>query len=206
MSTSRVEYRVMKTELRAAKDDKPQIEGYAAVFNVETDLGYVRESIAPGAFKRAIVEKQDVRCLFNHQPDHVLGRTKSGTLALDEDNTGLHFTCDLPDTQMGRDVRAMILRGDVDQCSFGFIVRDEEITYGDDQAVRVIRDADLFDVSPVTYPAYETTSCEARSATEVREALKSKAPAPAADPKVAEENARQIAKARTRLIEISQTL
>ena len=60
MST-RVEYRVMKTELRAAKDDKPQIEGYAAVFNAETDLGYVRESIAPGAFTRAIAEKQDVR-------------------------------------------------------------------------------------------------------------------------------------------------
>jgi len=172
MSTSRVEYRIFKTEIRAAKDEKPQIEGYAAVFNTETDLGYVRESIAPGAFKRAIAEKQDVRCLFNHEPDHVLGRTKSGTLALDEDAKGLHFLCDLPDTQMGKDVREMIKRGDVDQCSFGFIVRDEEITYDDDFAKRVIKDADLFDVSPVTFPAYPTTSVEARSNAAILKAYK----------------------------------
>jgi HK97 family phage prohead protease len=162
--TKRIEYRIFKTQIRA-KGDTPQIEGYAAVFNTETDLGWFRESIAPGAFKRALSEKQDVRCLFNHEPDHVLGRTKSGTLALNEDNTGLHFVCDLPETQMGKDVRAMILRGDVDQCSFGFIVREEDVVYGDKSkdTVRVIKDVDLFDVSPVTYPAYPTTSVEARS-------------------------------------------
>lgn len=160
----RIEYRIFKTEVRSAKDGKPQIEGYAAVFNTQTDLGYVRESIAPGAFKDAIAEKQDVRCLFNHQPDHVLGRTKSGTLSLEEDNTGLKFRCDMPDTQMGKDVHSMIKRGDVDQCSFGFIVRDEEVNYDNaDYVVRTIKKCDLFDVSPVTFPAYPTTSVEARS-------------------------------------------
>lgn len=158
-----VEYRIFKTEVRAASEGKPQIEGYAAVFNVATDLGYVRESIAPGAFTDAIAEKQDVRCLFNHDANHVLGRTKSGTLALSEDNTGLKFVCDMPDTQSGKDVHAMIMRGDIDQCSFGFIVRDEEITYGENEVLRVIKKCDLFDVSPVTYPAYPTTSVEARS-------------------------------------------
>jgi len=163
--TAKREYRIFKTEVRAGKDSKPQIEGYAAVFNTETDLGYVRESIAPGAFKRAIAENQDVRCLFNHDPNNILGRTKSGTLALEEDNTGLKFRCDMPDTTIGKDVHSMIMRGDVDQCSFGFIVRDEEIKYGNngEGATRVIKDADLFDVSPVTYPAYPTTSVEARS-------------------------------------------
>ncbi len=162
-TTPRKEYRIFKTEIKA-KQDAPQIEGYAAVFNTTADLGYLREFIAPGAFKRAIAEKQDVRALFNHDPSNVLGRTKSGTLTLNEDNTGLHFVCDLPDTQIGRDVRTMIMRGDVDQCSFGFMVNKESVTYEDDgTCTREIQECDLFDVSPVTYPAYESTSVEARS-------------------------------------------
>lgn len=163
MSTPRKEYRIFQTTVRA-KADSPQIEGYAAVFNVSADLGFLTERIAPGAFSRAIAEKQDVRCLFNHDPNNVLGRTKSGTLALSEDNTGLSYVCDMPDTQIGRDVHTMITRGDVDQCSFGFIVTKEEVTYNDDgSCTRQIQDCDLFDVSPVTYPAYESTSVEARS-------------------------------------------
>lgn len=163
MSTPRKEYRIFQTTVRA-KADSPQIEGYAAVFNVSADLGFLTERIAPGAFSRAIAEKQDVRCLFNHDPNNVLGRTKSGTLALSEDNTGLSYVCDMPDTQIGRDVHTMITRGDVDQCSFGFIVTKEQVSYNDDgTCVRQIQDCDLFDVSPVTYPAYESTSVEARS-------------------------------------------
>jgi HK97 family phage prohead protease len=163
MSTPRKEYRIFKTTVRA-KADSPQIEGYAAVFNVSADLGFLTERIAPGAFTRAIADKQDVRCLFNHDPNNVLGRTKSGTLTLSEDNTGLSYVCDMPDTQIGRDVHTMITRGDVDQCSFGFIVTKEQVSYKDDgTCLRQIQDCDLFDVSPVTYPAYESTSVEARS-------------------------------------------
>lgn len=164
MSTPRIEYRIFTSEVRAAKDGKSQIRGYAAVFNTPTDLGYVREQITPGAFKNAIDTKQDVKCLFNHDPNKVLGRTKNGTLRLKEDNTGLHYECDIDkDTSVGNDVHAHIDRGDVDQCSFGFVVRDEEMNYDGDKPLRTIKQADLFDVSPVTYPAYPTTSVEARS-------------------------------------------
>ena len=164
MSTPRTEYRIFKSEVRASKGDKPQISGYAAVFNTQTDLGYIREKIAPGAFKNAIAENQDVKCLFNHDPNKVLGRTKSGTLRLSEDNTGLKYECDIdPTTSIGKDVHAHISRGDVDQCSFGFIVRKESMDHSGDMPVRTIEECDLFDVSPVTYPAYPTTSVEARS-------------------------------------------
>ena len=169
---SEKEYRLLHVQFRASTDEK-SIEGYAAVFNTVTDLGWFSEQIAPGAFKRAIAEKQDVRCLFNHDPNQVLGRTKSGTLTLEEDNTGLKFSCDMPDTTIGNDVRSMIKRGDVDQCSFGFIVMQESIAYGDDgTATRTIQDCDLFDVSPVTFAAYPTTSVQARSIEKVGKALK----------------------------------
>lgn len=165
------EYRLLNFKVRAAKENT--IEGYAAVFNTMTDLGWFREQIAPGAFKRAIAEKQDVRCLFNHNPDQMLGRTKSGTLTLEEDNTGLKFNCSVPDTTIGKDVYAMIQRGDVDQCSFAFNVKDEEVTYDDEgKATRTVKDVDLFDVSPVTYPAYPTTSVQARSIEETAKHLK----------------------------------
>jgi HK97 family phage prohead protease len=174
MSTPKTEYRIFKSEVRASKGDNPQIAGYAAVFNTPTDIGYFREQIAPGAFTKAIADKQDVKCLFNHDPNKVLGRTKSGTLRLSEDNTGLKYECDIDQsTSVGKDVHAHIERGDVDQCSFGFVVRDEDVSYDDDGvATRTIKQADLFDVSPVTYPAYPTTSVEARSNAEALKELK----------------------------------
>jgi uncharacterized protein len=165
------EYRIIKMQVRASNDNR--IEGYAAVFNTVTDLGFFREQIKPGAFKRAIAEKQDVRCLFNHNADHVLGRTKSDTLTLEEDNTGLRFSCEMPGTQMGKDVYTMIQRGDIDQCSFGFVVTKESVEYDSQQsATRTIEECDLFDVSPVTYPAYPTTSVQARSVEDVGNRLK----------------------------------
>jgi hypothetical protein len=176
--TNKQEYRIFKTELRAASDASPSIQGYAAVFNSQTDIGFYREQIAPGAFSRAIRDNQDVRALFNHNPDHVIGRTKSGTLTLSEDNTGLKFNCNMPDTQMGRDVHTLIQRGDIDQCSFGFVVRDEEVTYDDKgDCLRTIKDADLFDISAVTYPAYESTSVEARSRADAAQVYKRELPA-----------------------------
>ncbi len=169
MSTPRMEYRIFSSEVRAAKSDKPAIRGLAAVFGQVTDLGWVKEKVRAGAFQKAITDKQDVRCLFNHNPDNVLGRTKSGTLALEETKEGLQYNCDMPDTTVGRDVHEMIRRGDVSQSSFGFIVREDAVTYDDNgMATREIVRADLFDVSPVTYPAYPTTSVEARSNDAVR--------------------------------------
>lgn len=150
-------------ELRATENGK--ITGHAAVFNAMSEemFGF-REQIKPGAFARAIKEKQDVRALWNHDSNHVLGRTKSGTLQLREDERGLLVDIDFPDTQMARDLRESIKRGDVDQMSFSFrTVKDSWEYRQDGTIIRTLEDVDLFDVSPVTYPAYPDTDVSARS-------------------------------------------
>lgn len=165
-SAPRLERRSMVVrELRTAEDGN-RIEGYASVFNEETDIGGLfREVIRPGAFARAIKEKHDVRALWNHDPNYIIGRTKSGTLKLEEDKRGLWISVEPPETQFGRDLMESIRRGDVDQMSFAFIATDETWNERKDQPVlREIKDVDLFDVSPVTYPAYEGTSVGLRSA------------------------------------------
>jgi HK97 family phage prohead protease len=175
MANGKIEHRMFKAELRTNADGEPEITGYAAVFNVATDLGFFHEEIAPGAFSRALAEKQDVRCLMNHDPNRVLGRTKNGTLTLAEDNTGLKFKNTPPDTQLGKDCHTLVKRGDIDQCSFAFVVKSEDVTYGDNgDCLRTVKDVDLMDVSIVTYPAYESTSCEARSLADVAEQCKKK--------------------------------
>jgi HK97 family phage prohead protease len=152
-------------ELRKADAEPSRIVGYAAVFNREANIaGFFREKIAPGAFKTALKE-DDVRALFNHDPNYVLGRTAAGTLTLTEDDTGLRYDAEPPDTQWAKDLLVSIERGDVNQSSFGFMVVREEWTKPEDRAelpLRTILEARLFDVSPVTYPAYEETTAEAR--------------------------------------------
>lgn len=148
-------------ELRTAHSGR-SIEGYAAVFGQRSEnLGGFKETIRPGAFARAIRERQDVRALFNHDPKQLLGRTRSGTLRLSEDGTGLRFQVDMPDTTLGRDVYTLVKRGDISQCSFGFTcARDSWNAAGDR---RELLDVDLSDISPVTFPAYQGTSVAARS-------------------------------------------
>lgn len=175
MSVERRFFRSM--ELRAVREDgKPtKLRGHAAVFNqLSEDLGGFRESIAPGAFERAI-EEDDVRALWNHDSRIVLGRNVAGTLRLAEDETGLAVEIDLPDTQAGRDALVSIERGDVSQMSFGFEIRDwtKDQTWGKDaegNLIRTILRAGLFDVSPVTYPAYPQTDIAVRSLERAREA------------------------------------
>ncbi|HLZ08961.1 MAG TPA: HK97 family phage prohead protease [Chloroflexota bacterium] len=164
------EIRVFRgAQIRAKAGDKPGIEGYAAVFNeLSVPLWGFRERIMPGAFARALREDQDVRALMNHDPNLVLGRSKSGTLTMREDAKGLFFSCDLPDTQAARDLHALVSRGDIDQCSFGFNVTkqtwiDEKNADGTMQSIRELNDVDLFDVSAVTYPAYPQTTVDARA-------------------------------------------
>ena len=166
MNKTRREIRTCAHEVRAdPQGNGLRFTGYAALFDSwSQDLGGFREQIAPGAFARAILE-DDVRALFNHDPSYVLGRSRAGTLRLFEDATGLGFEIDAPDTARARDLHALVARGDVDQCSFGFIVRAEEwrtVPGGPDE--RILKDVDLFDVSIVTYPAYEQTTVAARSA------------------------------------------
>lgn len=153
-------------ELRIAKeDDGPKIRGYAAVFNkLSEDLGGFREQIAPGAFAKALA-RNDVRALVNHNPDLVLGRNKSGTLRLSEDEHGLAIEIDPPDTQTARDTMTLLERGDISQMSFAFTVNKD--TWQEEKGkvpIRTLEEVNLFDVSVVTYPAYPQTSAQVRSA------------------------------------------
>lgn len=156
------------SELRAeGQGDEMSLVGYAAKFGVESgDLGGFRETIMPGAFTRSLQSGADVRCLFNHDPSIVLGRTKNGTLTLEEDATGLRFRCVLPNTQAARDLHASVKRGDIDSNSFAFIPKEQTwekaSENGDMYASRKLMSVDLQDVSPVTYPAYPNTELSAR--------------------------------------------
>lgn len=158
------ETRVFNTELRVIDDNgSEKIEGHAAVFNqLSEDLGGFREMIAPGAFSDVL--ENDVRCLFNHDSNYVIGRTASGTLELREDDLGLVYRADPPSTVWATDLKVTISRGDVNQSSFGFYVGDDEWKKVDGGDVRIInRVAELFDVSPVTFPAYPQTDVQVRA-------------------------------------------
>lgn len=158
-------------ELRKTGEGLGTLVGMAAVFSSETTIGGStfgwREQLAPRAFDSALSRPDDVRALWNHDPNVVLGRTKSNTLRLSRTKDGLKYEIDLPDTQAARDVLQLISRGDVSGSSFGFRVLDDE---WDESAVksgklplRTITDVELWDVSPVAYPAYPETSVNARS-------------------------------------------
>ena len=162
------------------EDGTTTISGYAAVYHRSEDAGTqyqlmdsYYERIKPGAFDRALAEKQDVRALFNHDANHVLGRTTSGTCRLSCDSVGLRYEVDLPNTQVARDLAESVSRGDVSGSSFAFSVDKEgqQIERAKDgMTYRNIVDADLFDVSVVTYPAYESATSGIRSAENVQEA------------------------------------
>lgn len=178
MSRTRCRHQIpgATVQVRAEGDAPRLLSGYAAIFDSWTTLyrskwWEVREVIRPGAFRNALSENQDVRALFNHDPDNVLGRTVSGTLRLSEDSRGLHMEVDPPDTELGRSVTEMIRRGDVSQMSFAFLPRagGEVVTTrqeGDVEITEVeIKDVDLYDVAPVTYPAYKDTTIGLRGLT-----------------------------------------
>lgn len=155
------ETRTIKMELRALPESRT-IEGYAAVYNAETDLGWFMEEIASGAFAESDIT--DVVALFNHDPNFPLARTSSGTLQLSLDDKGLKYRFEAPDTTFGEDLLKMIRRGDISQSSFAFTIKDEMwVEEIGKKPKRLIRSIDtLFDVSPVTYPAYKETSVTAR--------------------------------------------
>jgi len=160
------ERRTLQSEFRVEQreDGKKLIRGHAAVFNSETDLGWFRERIAPGAFSESI-GKDDVRALFNHDENFILGRNKAGTLTMREDEQGLYVEIDPPDTQVGRDLVTSIERGDISQMSFGFqTIKDSwETEENAAKDLRTLEKVKLWDVSPVTFPAYQETDVAVRS-------------------------------------------
>lgn len=147
-------------EVRAKPNGGVVVEGHGAVFNkLSRNLGGFVEQIAPDAFKKTLADNPDVRALINHDPTHLLGRTRSGTLRLGTDSIGLAYEIDMPDRSDARDLMVSMERGDITQSSFAFFVvrgGDEWSETEDGMPLRTLRAVSIHngDVSPVTYPAY----------------------------------------------------
>ncbi len=146
--------------------DKNEITGTAARFGVwSEDLGGFKERIRQGAFSKTIKDG-DVRLLFNHDPNFILARTSNGTMTLEEDKRGLQFTASLPNTTYASDLKESIRRGDISQNSFGFRTINDKWKISDDRNQldeRTLTEVKLFDLGPVTFPAYPQTTVKIRS-------------------------------------------
>lgn len=152
-----------KFETREENDERI-IEGYFAVFNSNYEIGPgMSESVAPGAFKNTL--SGDIRALVNHDSTLVLGRNTAKTLELSEDERGLWGRIRInPNDSDAVNLYERVKRGDVSQCSFGFDILDEETEFREDGGVHwTIKEVKLYEVSCVTFPAYESTNIDARS-------------------------------------------
>ena len=154
------EKRTMGTiQVRESEGDEMTLEGYAAVYNTETDLGHFREVIKPGAFDDVLTN--DVRALINHNPDLIIGRTTNGTLELSVDERGLKYKVTLGEQQYAKDFYESVKRGDISQSSFAFTI--DKQSWNEERTVRSVdKVRQLLDVSPVTYPAYAAATVQAR--------------------------------------------
>lgn len=162
-------------EVRQEGDAAPVLVGYAAVFDeLSEEMWGFQERIAPGAFAKSL--GGDVRALFNHDPNLILGRTRSKTLRIKEDQRGLLVEIDPPDTQLARDLVVSMRRGDVDQMSFGFRTKKDSWDEVNGKVIRTLIDVELFDVSPVTFPAYPQTDIAVRSLESWRASMRGEAP------------------------------
>ena len=168
---------------RAEGDEgREVIVGYGAVFynpndpGTEYDLlgdGSFIERIMPGAFDAALARPDDVRCLVDHDPSRILGRNTAGTLRLSVDERGLRYECDPPDTSVGRDILVSLRRKDVTGSSFAFLEEKTTWTEDGDVLIRELVQLRLFDVSPVTYPAFTSADVTlARRSAEIWRALR----------------------------------
>lgn len=171
--TNKKEIRMLPLqELRVNEDKDAVIVGHASVFDSWSEtLGGIfpfKEIVRKGAFKETI-QVDDIRALFNHDPNYVLGRNKAGTLELEEDEIGLKVTITPPNTSWAKDLTESIRRGDISQMSIGFIVQDDSWGTENGLDVREIKKVQLFDVSPVTFPAYQETDVGVRAMQEYKD-------------------------------------
>lgn len=152
---TRAHYSVSTSTIEARSDsDEMIIEGYAALYDNETNIGPFKETISRGAFDEVL--DNDVRALMNHDPNYVLGRTGAGTLELELDDTGLKYRIKLGEQQYAKDLYESVKRGDISQSSFAFTIAEQ--SWNENRTIRSVdKIASLLDVSPVTYPAYKDT-------------------------------------------------
>lgn len=141
------------------------LQGYAAIFNSEANLGSFTEVIRNGAFAKSLGGGSNIRALYHHQGDALLGTTRGGSLKLKEDAHGLAFELALPDTTHGRDLAVLVDRGDVAGCSFGFRVADggDRWEQRGGQLVRELLNVDLHEITLTSDPAYTDTTVALRS-------------------------------------------
>jgi len=174
-TVSKIETRIFTNDFEVREtSDGMTLSGYAAVFNSNSEPLPFIERIAPGAFKRSLSSRNDIKLLWNHDSSSVLGSTRSGTLRLYEDDKGLRVEADLPDTQAGRDAKVLIQRGDVTGFSFGFTVPANGDSWNDSGTERTLKSVRLLEVSTgVAFPAYPSTvgSAQVRSLEDVVSAV-----------------------------------
>ena len=155
------------------EDGKRYLDGYYSVFNQPYEVypGWVEE-VAPGAFSRSLREGKDVKVLWNHNTDLVLGSTGNRTAYLSEDERGLHGPVEINENdQDAKNAYARVSRGDVRGCSFGFDIRAMEESWDEDGTYRTrLTDVELYEVSPCTFPAYAQTSIQARAGEKLEQA------------------------------------
>ncbi len=165
VETRRIQF--SEFEVRSTTDDESDymsFRGYAAVFNSPSQPLPFTETVLPGAFKKSLNSRNNVRMYLNHDSSMLLATTRAGTLRLEEDSKGLLVDADLPPTTVGRDLSILMQRGDVDSMSFGFSVPRGGDKYSDDGMTRELKEVRLYEVSVVTgFPAYEATSASVRS-------------------------------------------
>jgi HK97 family phage prohead protease len=146
-----------------AEGDGMSFTGYASVFNSPSeDLGGFVEYVAPGAFKRSLQSRNEVKLLWNHDSGEPLASLRGGTMQLVEDSRGLKVTASLPNTTRGRDVAELLRSKVISSMSFGFnVIKD---SWASDGKTRTLESVRLFEVSIVSFPAYEATTAQVRSA------------------------------------------
>jgi len=147
----------IETRVDSTEDGKDLVVGHASVYDSRSNnLGGFYEFIDRGAFTEELISNSDVRALINHDPNLILARNTSGTLKLTADERGLKYEFEMPETSYGKDLAISMKRGDITQSSFAFTVAEDDWSTDDEgNNIRTIKKIDrLYDVSPVTYPAY----------------------------------------------------
>jgi len=167
----------IETRIDSTDDGKEMVVGHASMYNTRSEFMGFYETIEEGAFTDELINSSDVRALINHDQNLILARNTSGTLKLEADAQGLRYEFEMPETSYGKDLAVSMKRGDITQSSFAFTVEEDDWTTDDNgNDLRTIKKIKrLYDVSPVTYPAYQDANdltIAQRGLAEYKETLK----------------------------------
>ncbi|UBK72390.1 HK97 family phage prohead protease [Clostridium perfringens] len=157
---------VTDLETRTLEDTEEKvISGYINKFNTRSQYMGFYEEVAKGAFDKTLADGHNIYAMYNHNSDMILGSTRSGSLKLNTDNIGLHFELRInPNISYASDIAELVKSGDLEGCSFGFWVTDDEWTYTEDKIdLRIIKELELIEVTITPFPAYLDSEASCRS-------------------------------------------